>query len=74
MFVVGLAVGLFLGVIVGRIAFQHTIKYDGNIVKEVTEAGTRLYSLELDENLDLDKFDEKKTIVFKMVPPQPSLL
>lgn len=64
--VIFITTGFFLG----RGSIKLT--YGGKIVTEVTDAGTKRFTLEIDTNID--DLDKKKSVIFKIVPPQDALL
>lgn len=63
------AIAFIIGFGVGRGSIK--ITQGGRINVEVTEAGTKRFSLEVDA--DLDDLQNKKYVIFKVVPPQDAL-
>lgn len=65
-----LALDTFLGVILGISSSTYKssgAKYDGNLVMTITPEGKKVYSLELND--DVENLDDKDEIHFKMVFP-----
>lgn len=65
-----LFVMLCVGIGIGR--FSVKVTYVGDIVKEQTETGKIIYSLEMDQIENLDRL--KGAVKFRIVPPQDALL
>lgn len=64
-------INVFLGTILGlstRAYNNSEAKFDGAIVTNVTEEGTKVFSLEL--NTPPDEIDNMDSILFKVVGPQ----